>query len=164
MWKKPLAAVATLGLVLAGTGAVLAVTTTGRTPVNCMDTTWRKTEVSTSSTDWADVPGLQADPTAVFPMTVDVSATVSGAPVGFRVLSTNVGTQTRVSNPGATQFDPGANGPNAFAYQWVEKGDSGAPHAILLKLQWRSPSGDPVTLLRGDMAVLYRTDGCDGEA
>ena len=163
MWKKPLAAVAAAGLLIAGTtGAVMAVTTTGRSPVNCMDATWQKTSVSTSSMDWTDVPGLQANPTEVFPMLVDVSATVSGAPAGFRVVSTNVGEQTRISNPGATQFDPGANGPNAFSYQWVKKGDSGAPHAILLQLQWRSPSGDEVTLLRGDMAVLYRTDGCIG--
>jgi len=105
---------------------------------------------------------LQADPTAVFPVTVDVSATVSGAPVAFRVLSTNVGDVTRVSHPGATMFTPDASGPSAFSYQWVDKGDSGAPHGLLLQLQWRSPSGDPVTLLRGDMTVLYRTDGCNG--
>ena len=39
-----------------------------------------------------------------------------------------------------------------------------APHANLIRLQWRSPSGEPVSMLRGDMAVLYRTDGCDGSS
>jgi hypothetical protein len=163
MWKKPLVAVAALGLVVAGAGVVRAGTTTGRTPVNCMDTTWQKTSVSTSSTAWRNVPGFQADPTAIFPITVDVSATVSGAPVRFRLVGTNVGEQTVVSNPGATRFDPGV-GPNAFTYQWVDQGDSAAAHANLLRLQWRSPSGGDVSLLRGDMAVLYRTDGCVGEA
>jgi hypothetical protein len=31
-----------------------------------------------------------------------------------------------------------------------------------LQLQWRSPSGDQVTMLRGDMSVAYSTDGCIG--
>ena len=163
MWKKPLAALATLGLVIAGTGAVMAGTTTGRTPVNCMDTVSETTSASTSSMDWSDVPGFEANPTAIFPITVNVSATVSGSPVRFRLLSTNVGEQTIVASPGPTRFDPGLGGPNAFAYQWVDRNETGTPHASLLQLQWRSPSGDAVSLLRGDMAVLYRTDGCDGE-
>ena len=164
MWRKPLAAIATLGLVIAGTGAVMAGTRTGRTPVNCMDTTWQRTSVSTSSMDWTDVPGFEANPTAIFPITVDVSATVSGAPVRFRLISTNVGEQTVVANPGPTRFDPGVGGPNAFAYQWVDRNGTAATHASLLQLQWRSPTGGAVSVLRGDMAVLYRTDGCNGEA
>lgn len=164
MWKKPLAVAATLRLMLAGTGAVMARTARGRTPVNCMDTTWQRTSASTSSTAWTDVPGFEADPTAIYPIRVDVSATVSGAPVPFRVISTNVGEQTIVSQPGPTGFDPGTGGPNAFAYQWVDQNETAAPHASLIQLQWRSPSGGAVSLLRGDLSVLYRTDSCDGEA
>jgi hypothetical protein len=164
MWKKLLATVATLGLVMAGTEVVMAGTTTGRTPVNCMDTTWQTTSVSTSSTEWADVPRYQANPIAIYPITVDVSATLSGAPVRFRLLSTNVGDQTVVSSPGPTRFDPGVGGPNAFSYQWVDRNTTATPHASLLQLQWRSPSGGAVSLLRGDMVVLYRTDACNGEA
>jgi hypothetical protein len=93
-----------------------------------------------------------------------VSALVSGAPARFRILSTNVGDQTIVSNPGPTRFDPGATGSNSFSYQWVERDDVASPHANLIRLQWRSPSGDPVSMLRGDIAVLYRTDGCDGSS
>jgi hypothetical protein len=164
MWKKPLAAVATLGLVLAGTAVVMAGTTTGRTPVNCMDTVSETTPASTSSMDWTDVPGFQANPTAIYPISIDVSATVSGAPVRFRLISTNVGEQTIVAKPGATRFDPGVGGPNAFSYQWIDRNETAAPHASLLQLQWRSPSGGAVSVLQGDMSVLYRTDGCDGEA
>jgi hypothetical protein len=164
MWKKPLAAIATLGLVLVGTGAVMAGTVTGRTPVNCMDTVSETTPASTSSMDWTDVPGFQANPTAIYPISVDVSATVSGAPVRFRLISTNVGEQTIVARPGATRFDPGVGGPNAFSYQWIDRNETAAPHASLLQLQWRSPTGGAVSVLNGDMAVLYRTDGCDGEA
>ena len=164
MWRKPLATMATLGLVMAGTAAVMAATATGRTPVNCLDTTSQTASASTSSQEWTDVAGFEADPIAIYPITIDVSATVVGAPVRFRLLSTNVGEQTVVSDPGPTRFDPGVGGPNAFSYRWVDQNETAAPHASLLRLQWRSPSGGAVSLLRGDMAVLYRTDTCVGGA
>ena len=159
MRRNLFVAMVALALVAVGAGGVIAGTETGRTPVDCSDTVWRTSTVSTSSTTWHET-----DPTAIFPITVDVSALVSGAPARFRILSTNVGDQTIVSNPGPTRFDPGATGPNSFSYQWVERNDVAAPHANLIRLQWRSPSGDPVSMLRGDMAVLYRTDGCDGSS
>ena len=164
MRSKVVAAVAALGLVVVGSRVVMAGTTGGRTPVDCMDTVWRTSSASTSSTGWEAVPGFEADPTAIFPITVNVGALVSGAPVLFRIISTNVGEQTDVSKPGSTRFEPGSSGPNSFAYQWVERNDAAAPHANLIRLQWRSPSGDAVTLLRGDMAVQYQTDGCDGSS
>jgi hypothetical protein len=128
----------------------------GRTPVNCMDTLWRMTAVSTSSTDFVAVPGFTDDPSAIDPISVNVSALVSGAQVEFRILSTNVGAQTRASKPGLARFDP--NGNSSFAYQWVEPNRSAAVHVNSLELQWRSPSGNPVVLRRGDMAVQYRTE------
>ena len=164
MRRNLFVAMVAFGLVAVGAQGVIAGTTTGRTPVDCIDTVWRTSTVSTSSTTWHAVPGLEADPTAIFPMTVDVSALVSGGPARFRILSTNVGDQTIVSNPGPTRFDPGATGPNSFSYEWVERNDVASPHANLIRLQWRSPSGDPVSMLRGDIAVLYRTDGCDGSS
>ena len=164
MRRNLLVAMLSLALVVVGARGVIAVTSTGRTPVDCIDTVWRSSTVSTSSTTWEAVPGFEADPTAIFPITVNVSALVSGAPARFRILSTNVGEQTFVSNPGPTRFEPGATGPSSFSYQWVERDDVAAPHANLIRLQWRSPSGDQVSMLRGDMAVLYRTDGCAGSS
>jgi hypothetical protein len=162
MRSNLLVAMLALALVVMGAGAVIAGTATGRTPVDCIDTIWRSSTVSTSSTTWAAVPGFEADPTAIFPIIVNVSALVSGAPARFRILSTNLGDQTFVSNPGATRFEPGASGPTSFSYQWVERDDVASPHANFIRLQWRSPSGGQVSMLRGNMAVLYRTDGCDG--
>ncbi len=162
--RKLMVALVALGLVVAGTRVVTAGTAGGRTPVDCADTVWRTSSVSTSSTTWEAVPGFAAHPVAIFPITVNVSALVSGAPVRFRVLSTNVGDQTFVSNPGPTRFDPGTSGPNAFAYEWVERNDVAAPHANFIRLQWRSASGGTVNLLRGDMAVTYTTDGCEGSS
>jgi len=127
------------------------------TPVNCMDTAWRTTGLSTSSTHFNTVTGLTDSPAAVFPVAIDVSATVSGAPAEFRVLSTNIGDQTRQSKPGVTRFVPAGGGPDAFSFQWIEPNQSAAVHVIVLKLQWRSPSGGAVHLAAGDMAVSYAT-------
>jgi hypothetical protein len=128
----------------------------GRTPVNCMDTLWMMTAVSTSSTDFVAVPGFTDHPSAIDPISINVSALVSGAQVEFRVLSTNVGAQTHASKPGLARLDP--NGSSSFAYEWVEPNRSAAVHVNSLELQWRSPSGNPVVLRRGDMAVQYRTE------
>jgi hypothetical protein len=139
-------------------------TSRGRTPINCMDSVWNSTPTSTSSMDFVPVPGFTDDPSAIYPISINVSALVSGADVEFRVLSTNVGAQTHASRPGATRFVP--NGSSSFAYQWVERNGSAAVHVNSLELQWRSPSGNPVTLRRGDMVVQYHTEagGCSGSS
>jgi hypothetical protein len=134
------------------------------TPVNCMDTEWRTTGLSTSSTHFTTVTGLTDSPSAVFPIAIDVSATMSGAPAEFRVLSTNVGDQTRESEPGVTRFVPSAGSRDAFSFQWIEPNQTAAVHVIDLKLQWRSPSGRAVHLGPADMAVSYATErgACTG--
>ena len=63
---------------------------------------------STASTNWANVPGFSDHPIAIYPIAIDVSALVSGAPVESRILSTNVGGQTFVSKPGPTRCPAGA--------------------------------------------------------
>ncbi len=161
--RKLVVALVALGLVGTGAWVVRATTAPGRTPVDCVDTQWQTSAVSTSSTTWTAVPGLADHPIAIFPITVNVSALVSGAPLRFRVLSTNVGGQTFVSNPGPTRFDPGA-GPNSFAYQWVERNDVAAPHASFIRVQWRSATGGQVDLLKADMSVAYHTDVCTGSS
>ena len=151
---------------LVGGVALMAVagTSRGRTPVNCMDTVWTTTPASTSSMDFVTVPGFTDDPAAIDPISINVSALVSGADVEFRVLSTNVGAQTHASRPGLTRFVP--NGSSSFAYQWVEPNGSAAVHVNSLELQWRSPSGNLVNLRRGDMVVQYHTErgGCTGSS
>jgi hypothetical protein len=144
--------------------AVGAQTIGGVTPVKCMDSLSQTTAQSTSSTQWANVPGFSDHPVAIFPIAINVSAVVSGAPVEFRILSTNVGGQTFVSNPGPTRFVPGHGGPDSFAYQWIERDQVAATHSNFLRLQWRSPNGTAVQLQRGDMSVLFTTDACQGSS
>ena len=118
----------------------------------------------TTSTQWANVPGFSDHPIAIFPIAIDVSALVSGAPVEFRIVNTNVGGQTFFSDPGPTRFVPGHDGPDSFAYQWIERDQAAATHSNFLRLQRRSPSGTAVQLMRGDMSLLYTTDACQGSS
>jgi hypothetical protein len=161
--RTKLLTLSVLAAVSVGTLVAQAGTTVERTPVNCSDAVSRTTSVSTSSTTWEDVPGLVVDPVAIFPISIDVSASVSGAPVRFRVLSTNIGNQTFVSDPGATRFDPGPKA-NSFSFHWVERNDVAATHANHLVLQWRSASGGTVNLLRGVLVASYQTDACVGSS
>jgi hypothetical protein len=142
---------------VAGAGIALAATNVHTSRANCLDTLWRTTPVSTSSMTFTKVPGLTDSPASIEAMTVSVSAQVSGAPVEFRVRSTNVGDQTVTSKPGRVRFVPDAAG-DAFSFQWIERGNRAAVHVIDLVLEWRSPSGNQVTLDRGDMAIDYQTE------
>ena len=162
--RKLIVVVMSLALVVGVTYAVWAETAGGMTPLKCTDTAWRTTPVSTSSTQWAKVPGLERRPIAIFPIAINVSALVSGAPVEFRVLSTNIGGQTTVSKPGPTRFVPGSDGANSFAYQWIERNPVGAPHKAFVRLQWRSPSAAAVQMRRGDISMLYASDSCQGSS
>ena len=162
--RRALIVLATAAIAGGGVMGARAATGGGTTPVRCIDTRWQTSEVSTSSTTFTDVPGFADHPASIFPIVIDVSAVVSGAPAEFRVLSTNVGSQTAVSKPGRATFVPGGGGPDSFSFQWIEKNQSAAVHVNDLRLQWRSRTGSDVRLLRGDMAVSYSTEagGCVG--
>ena len=162
MLRKLSIVVLSLTVIVAG-GVALAAARGHRTHANCLDTVWRTNAASTSSTSFVKLPGLTDSPASIFPMTVTVSAQLSGAPVEFRVRSTNVGSQTTFARPGRVRFVPTAGG-DAFSFQWIDPGDTAAVHMHDLVLQWRSPSGQPVTLDRGDMSVSYETEAgaCSG--
>ena len=74
----------------------------------------------------------------------------------FRILSTNVGAQTHASRPGLCEIRPEREQLVRVSVGGAER--IGTPsHVNSLELQWRSPSGNPVNLRRGDMAVQYHT-------
>ncbi|MEP6757857.1 MAG: hypothetical protein ABJB55_01525 [Actinomycetota bacterium] len=123
-----------------------------------MDTVWQQSMVTTSSKTFSNVPGLGDSPASIYPIAIDVSAVVSGPPVEFRIVSTNVGAQTGTSEPGRTRFVPSGGGPDSFSFEWVEPNQSAAVHVNDLRLQWRSPSGGEVRILRGDLSVVYDTE------
>jgi hypothetical protein len=156
--RKVLTVVAAAAIAGGGLVAARAATGGGVTPARCVDTKWRTDEVTTASTTFTNVPGFTDAPSSIYPIIVDVSAVVSGGPVEFRLLSTNVGNQTVASKPGRATFVPDGGGPDSFSFQWIEKNQSAAEHVNDLQLQWRSPNGTDVHLLRGDMAVTYDTE------
>jgi hypothetical protein len=160
--RRAVIVLSTAMVAVGGVWAARAATNGGTTPAKCIDTVWRTDPVSTSSTTFTDVPGMNDGPAAVFPIVVNASAVISGAPVEFRLHSTNVGEQTEISKPGRATFVPDGGGPDSFSFQWIEKNQSAGTHVNQLQLQWRSPSGNQVTMLRGDLAVSYATDGCIG--
>jgi hypothetical protein len=157
-WMRTVSVGVVVALVTVMGWAAFAKSNGGTTPVRCIDTRWRSGEITTTSTTFQKVPGLVDSPGSIFPIQIDVSATVSGAPVEFRVLNTNVGAQTDVSRPGRTRFVPADAGKNAFSYQWIEPNQQGALHVTDLRLQWRSTTGGAVHLWNGDMSVTYATE------
>src|SRR4029453_18297444 len=64
-------------------------------------------------------PWIQRPPIAIYPIAIDVSALVSRPPGELRILSTDGGGQTFVSNPGPPRVVPGRGGPDSFAYLWI---------------------------------------------
>jgi hypothetical protein len=156
--RKAMIALTAAVVAVGGVWAAHAATGGGTTPARCIDTVWKTDEVSTASTTFTDVPGFADSPASIFPIVVNVSAVVSGAPAEFRLMSTNVGSQTAFSKPGRAAFVPDGGGPDSFSFQWVEKNQSAAVHANDLQLQWRSTTGGDVHLLRGDMGVSYDTE------
>src|SRR5262245_30952359 len=119
-WMRTVSVGAVVALTTVTGWAAFAKSDGGTTPIRCMDTKWRTGEITTTSTTFQTVPGLADSPGSIFPIQIDVSATVSGGPVEFRVLNTNVGAQTDVSRPGKTRFVPADGEENAFSYQWIE--------------------------------------------
>ena len=142
---------------LAGGSVALAAVRGHHTHVNCLDAVWRTNRASTTSTTFVPIPGLADLPASIFPITVTMSAVVSGAPVEFRVRSTNVGAQTSTSRPGRVRFVPAVGG-DAFSFQWIEPDGSAAVHVNDLVVEWRSPSGQLVSIDRADMSVAYQTE------
>ena len=104
-----------------GVWAAHAATNGGTTPAKCIDTVWRTDAVSTTSTTFTDVPGMSDDPSSIFPIVVNASAVVSGAPVEFRLKSTNVGDQTEISKPGRASFVPDGGGPDSDSFSWAPR-------------------------------------------
>lgn len=136
-------------------------TGTGGSTVKCLDFAYRTTSVSTSSTSFADVPGLEVGLASIFGQAVSANVVVAGAEVQVRAVATDAG-GTRVLLPGVAQFDPTTGKTTAYSFTFVDNGESGAPHGNTIDIQWRVVhAGDTATLRRGDMTVLSEADACN---
>jgi hypothetical protein len=151
--RKPLIVIGVLLLVAAAPAAVIAARGGLSSAVDHQAAKWTTTSVSTSSDAWRNVPGLSrltAD--TIDEVSASLSVTVQGAPAQFRVVTD---TPEAPMKPGAARFVP--SGRESFAFTFVAntmpfEGDD--THSFTV--QWRSPSGQPVTLLSGALNVVYQ--------
>lgn len=115
---------------------------------------WTTSDVSTSSTRWHDIRALSSvSICSVRQVSATLSVTLRGAPGRFRVVID--GATGVPMRPGAAQFVP--VGEESFSYTFV-KGT--APFedddTHVFEVQWRSPTGNRVTLTSGDLNLLYQ--------
>jgi hypothetical protein len=120
---------------------------------------WRSTPVTTSSQTWRTLAQLSFVPTAARSysicakngLSVSLAVDLKGAPVVFRVLMDG----GPVLKPGAARFVP-APDTRSFSYTFVGHASTFEGSDLHgLEVQWRSPTGRPVTLARGVANVLY---------
>ena len=120
---------------------------------------WRSTPVTTSSQTWRTLAQLSFVPTAARSysicakngLSVSLAVDLNGAPVVVRVLLDG----GPVLKPGAARFVP-APDTRSFAYTFVGHASTFEGSDLHgLEVQWRSPTGRPVTLARGVANVLY---------
>ena len=143
-------------VVLAATVPLAVVAAGGRlsSGLDVQTARWTTSDVSTSSTRWHSIASLSRLPIcSAGQVSATLSVTLRGAPARFRVVIDGVtGAPMR---PGAAQFVP--VGEESFSYTFV-KGtaplDGDDTH--VLEVQWRSPTGNRVTLTSGDLNLLYQ--------
>lgn len=113
---------------------------------------YRMDPVSTASNEFEPVPGL--DDLAVTnrgPVSVIVSGDFSGAPVDVRVTES----QKRLP-PGIAHFDPSV-GSSSFSFTFVRERHNKA-RCRRFDVEWRSSSGQDVTLNHGTVLLRYKFD------
>ena len=154
-----------LGVILAVVGvgsltmsAALALQRNG-SPVDHQLVTFHSNPVTTSSTKWTNVPQFTRLPVCVRDGT-DFSATVTvnarGGPVAFRMYDFGA-----VLSPRKVQFDPTEVTPS-FSFTVVGiLGTIENDDIHKLNLQWKSVTGDPVTLTSAAVRFLWTRAGAD---
>jgi hypothetical protein len=157
--RKILVVVGLMGIAVAVPVAVLAARGSSGGDLDRQAAAWRTGPITTSDTNWENVPGLSRTRCTVNQASVMLSVNVEGGPVAFRVVMDGV--PEAPFEPGAARFVP--NGVESFSYTFVDNTASfEADDTHRFDVQWRSPNGVPVTLHRAVMNLLYErgTRGC----
>jgi hypothetical protein len=153
MRKRPIVVIAfVVGILVAVPVAVMAVSGGFEGALDRQSARFRSDPVSTSSTEWTDIPGLAPITVcAINEVSATVSVSINGAPVSIRVQVDGGG----VLQPVVAFFDP-ASGTTSFSYTFVGNAaefEGNDNHAF--SAQWRSSTGGVVTLNRGDVNLLF---------
>jgi hypothetical protein len=108
---------------------------------------------TTTSVSLVDIPGLSGlSACAVNQVTGTVSVQVTGPSVGIQVQVDN----SAVLDPGSIRFIP-AGAKAAFSFSFV--GEMAAGEHVF-DVQWSSPTGNLVSLLRGTLNLQYEEGTC----
>jgi hypothetical protein len=114
---------------------------------------WTTTDATTSSTRWRNVPRLSSlGACTIRGVSANLSVTVAGAPVLFRVI---IDTPEAPMRPGAARFVP--QGRESFSFTFVRgTGPFEDDDTHSFSVQWRSPSGSQVRLTNGVVNLLFQ--------
>jgi hypothetical protein len=154
MRKFPLlTAVLAAAVLIAVPVTLVAHTGTGGSALDRQAFKFREQQTTTSSTAWSNIPGLaRFQICAVNEVSAHVNLVLRGAPAAIRIRID--GTDEVIAHPGPVTFRPSRGSVFSFAFA-----DHVAPFEAndfhLLEVQWRSPTGSPVTLRRGMVNVLF---------
>ena len=151
--RKPLMIIAFLLLLVAVPGAVIAASGRLSSAVDHQAARWTTASVSTSSTTWRNVPGLsRLTVDTIDEVSASLSVTLEGAPARFRVV---IDTPEGPMKPGSARFVP--TDTESFSFVFVANTtpfEADDTHSF--SVQWRSPSGQRVTLLQGALNLVYQ--------
>ena len=111
----------------------------------------REEALLTSSTEFSRADGLSKRIVARGPITATFSGDFSGAPVELRVSSGG-----EAFAPGAARFEP-LGDLRSFSYVFGTAGQRRGG-CVRVAVNWRSPTGEQVTLDQAALALTYRRD------
>jgi hypothetical protein len=158
--RKPLVIASAAVALIAIPAAVIAASGTFGGALDRQAARWTTTAVTTSSTDWRNVPRLRITRCTRNQVTAMLSVTVTGdAPVMFRAIIDGV--PEAPMRPGPARFVP--DGTESFSFDFVGRtAPFEADDTHSFNIQWRSPSGAAVTLERAVLNVLFQNgaQGC----
>jgi hypothetical protein len=144
-------------LVVALPLAAIALTLRNGSPVDHQRAVVKDRASTTSSTDWTPVPGLASTLVcARGTVSATLTANLTGAPAQFRIHIDGGGLMA----PELAHFDP-TGGNRTFSATFVAKvGTFEGSDGHSFDLEWRSPSGQPVTFKRGALDLLFGVGSC----
>ena len=138
--------------------AALAATTGGdRGRLDTQRLKFRVGDITTSRKGFRDITALRdLLVCAKGAVSVSVSVTVEGGPLALRV-QLDDGPKLE---PGEARFAASPT-TTSYSYTWADGvGTFEGSDGHVFDVQWRSPSGAPVTLHRGDVVVCYQEGNC----
>lgn len=113
---------------------------------------WSRIEESTSSQKFRRMRHLGAGVTNAGLTSVTLSGTIRGGPVDVRLVSVGPTGEERRLRPGVARFSGKGLRSVSHVFGRLERGGTCRNYVV----EWRSPTGRKLTLVRGSLLVQYR--------